>query len=183
MLISIWNGQWAEYRAEFIIMIYRSGLGYDVHAFKEGRKMILGGVEFESSFGLDGHSDADVLVHAIADACLGAMGLQDIGHFFPNDDMKWKDVSSLVFLKEISQKCNEIGAKIVNIDSTLVAEVPKINPRVEEMKTSIAQSLDIPVSRIGIKATTNELMGFVGRKEGIAALAVASLRMDRESID
>lgn len=158
-------------------------MGYDVHQFKDGRRMVLGGVEFDTDFGLDGHSDADVLIHAIADACLGALGLMDIGHFFPNTDMRWKDVSSLVFLEEIAKKANEMETTIINVDASVIAEVPKIYPRVDEMKTAIAQSLEIPTSRIGIKATTNETMGFVGRKEGIAAMAVASIRFNKEVID
>ena len=139
--------------------------------------MILGGVEFESDVGLDGHSDADVLVHAIADACLGALGLPDIGHYFPNTDNKWKDVSSLIFLREIAEKVKEMNACINNVDSTVIAEIPKIYPRLYEMKTAIAQSLEIDNSQVGIKATTNEKMGFVGRKEGIAAMAVAGIQL------
>ena len=165
------------------VMIYRTGIGYDVHSFAEGRKMVLGGVELDYHVGLDGHSDADVLIHAIADACLGALGLEDIGHFFPNTDPRWKDVSSLVFLREIRNKASQMETTIINVDSTVIAEAPKIYPHLGPMKAAVAEALGIPVERIGIKATTNEKMGFVGRKEGVAAFAVASIRFNSVSID
>ena len=149
------------------------GIGYDVHRFAENRPLILGGVEIPHSHGLDGHSDADVLCHAIADAVLGAMGKPDIGHYFPPGDPACKDISSL----KILEKCRELLAaenlSLVNIDSTLIAEAPKVLPHREAMQKNIGTSLGIPPSRVGIKATTNETMGFVGRKEGIAAMAVA----------
>lgn len=151
------------------------GIGYDVHALVPGRKLILGGVEIPHSKGLDGHSDADVLMHAICDALLGAMGLADIGHFFPNTDPRWKGVSSRVFLMEASKKARELGGKIVNIDSTLIAQEPKLSPHVVQMKANIASALGMPADKIGIKATTNEHLGFIGRSEGIAAMAVASV--------
>lgn len=137
--------------------------------------MFLGGIQFESPVGLDGHSDADALLHAIADALLGALGLEDIGHFFPNTDPQWRDARSLVFLKAIGEKIAERNARIVNIDSTVIAEIPKIYPRISEMKTEIATSLGIQTRQVGIKATTNERMGFVGRKEGVAAMATAAV--------
>ena len=151
------------------------GIGYDVHQFKEGRRLFLGGVEYDSPIGLDGHSDADVLLHAVADALLGALGKEDIGHFFPNTDPQWKDVRSVVFLEAIRGQVETMGARIVNIDATVIAETPKIYPRIGEMKTEIGRALAIDPTKIGIKATTNETMGFIGRKEGVAAMAVASV--------
>ena len=149
------------------------GIGYDVHRFAEGRPLILGGVEIPHTQGLDGHSDADVLCHAIADAVLGAMGKPDIGHYFPPGDPSCKDISSL----KILEKCRELLAaenlSLVNVDSTLIAEAPKVLPHREAMQRNIGDALGIPPGRVGIKATTNETMGFVGRKEGIAAMAVA----------
>jgi 2-C-methyl-D-erythritol 2,4-cyclodiphosphate synthase len=149
------------------------GIGYDVHRFSLGRPLILGGVEIPHTHGLDGHSDADVLCHAIADAVLGAMGKPDIGHYFPPGDPSCKGISSL----EILAKCCELLAlenlSLVNVDSTIVAESPKVLPHREAMQANIGNALGIPPSRVGIKATTNETMGFVGRKEGIAAMAVA----------
>jgi len=153
-----------------------TGIGYDVHRFAEGRPLVLGGVTIPHSHGLEGHSDADVLCHAIADAVLGAMGQPDIGHFFPPGDPACKDISSL----KILEKCREIaaaeGLEIINVDSTLVAEAPKVLPHRQAMQENIGRALGIPAQRVGIKATTNELMGFIGRKEGIAAMAVAELR-------
>jgi 2-C-methyl-D-erythritol 2,4-cyclodiphosphate synthase len=153
-----------------------TGIGYDVHRFAEGRPLVLGGVTIPHSHGLEGHSDADVLCHAIADAVLGAMGQPDIGHFFPPGDPACKNISSL----KILEKCREIaaaeGLEIVNVDSTLVAEAPKVLPHRQAMQENIGRALGIPAKRVGIKATTNELMGFIGRKEGIAAMAVAELR-------
>jgi len=152
-----------------------TGIGYDVHRFADGRLLVLGGVIIPHSQGLDGHSDADVLCHAVADALLGAMGQPDIGHFFPPDDPKCKDISSLKILK----KCRELAKKhnfsIINVDATLIAEAPKIMPHREAMRKNIGKALGLAPERVGIKATTNEGMGFVGRKEGIAALAVAEV--------
>lgn len=151
------------------------GIGYDVHALVEGRKLILGGVQIPHTKGLDGHSDADALMHAICDAILGALGEPDIGHFFPNTDPRWKGVPSKVFLEEAARQVGFRQGKIVNVDSTIIAQAPKIYPHIQEMKIRIAQALQISNQRIGIKATTNEHMGFVGREEGIAAMAVASV--------
>jgi 2-C-methyl-D-erythritol 2,4-cyclodiphosphate synthase len=151
------------------------GIGYDVHALVIGRKLILGGVEIPYAKGLDGHSDADALMHAICDALLGALGESDIGHFFPNTDPRWKGAPSRVFLHEAARLAAVRQAKLVNIDATLIAQAPKIFPYIAQMKTNIAQALEIPVEKVGIKATTNELMGFIGRGEGIAAMAVASV--------
>jgi 2-C-methyl-D-erythritol 2,4-cyclodiphosphate synthase len=149
------------------------GIGYDVHRFAEGRPLILGGVEIPHSHGLDGHSDADVLCHAIADAILGAMGKADIGHYFPPGDPTCKDISSLKILEKCRELLAEENLTLVNIDSTLIAEAPKVMPHREAMQKNIGAALGIPPQRVGIKATTNETMGFIGRKEGIAAMAVA----------
>ena len=151
------------------------GIGYDVHRFAEGRPLILGGVEIPHTHGLDGHSDADVLCHAIADALLGAIGERDIGHHFPNSDESVRGMSSLEILRRVAAVLHAAGSRPVNIDSTLIAEAPKIGPHVHAMRERIAASLNIPLPRVGVKATTNELLGFIGRGEGIAAIAVASV--------
>jgi 2-C-methyl-D-erythritol 2,4-cyclodiphosphate synthase len=151
------------------------GVGYDVHQLVAGRKLILGGVEIPHTKGLDGHSDADALMHAICDAILGALGEEDIGHFFPNTDPRWKGAPSKVFLQEAARQVTFKQGKIVNIDATVIAQAPKIYPFIREMKTRIAEALGISVEQVGVKATTNETMGFVGREEGIAAMAVASV--------
>lgn len=152
------------------------GIGYDVHRFAEGRKLILGGVEIPHEQGLLGHSDADVLCHAIADAILGAMAKPDIGFYFPPGDESCRDICSLKILEKCRELAAEEGFEIVNVDSTVVAEAPKVLPHRLAMQEKIAEALGISPNRVGIKATTNELMGFVGRKEGIAAMAVAQLR-------
>lgn len=149
------------------------GIGYDVHSLEEGRKLVLGGVEIPHERGLLGHSDADVLIHAICDAVFGAIGEKDIGHFFPNTDPRWKDCPSTTFLKEAAFQIKKLGGRIVNIDSSLVAEEPKIYPHIGPMKEKIAEALGISIRKVGIKATTNEKLGFLGRQEGIAAMAVA----------
>jgi 2-C-methyl-D-erythritol 2,4-cyclodiphosphate synthase len=136
---------------------------------------VLGGVTIQHTHGLDGHSDADVLCHAIADAVLGALGQPDIGYFFPPGDPACKDISSLKILEKCRELAAEAGVSLVNIDSTLVAEAPKVLPHRDAMRANIGAALGIPPERVGIKATTNETMGFVGRKEGIAAMAVAQV--------
>jgi 2-C-methyl-D-erythritol 2,4-cyclodiphosphate synthase len=151
------------------------GIGYDVHALIEGRKLILGGVEIPHTKGLDGHSDADALMHAICDAVLGALGESDIGHFFPNTDPRWKGAPSKVFLQEAAAQVFRRGGRIVNVDATVIAQAPKIFPHIAEMKKNIAAALGVPEKKIGIKATTNEKLGFAGREEGIAAMAVAGV--------
>ena len=153
-----------------------TGIGYDVHRFKEGRPLILGGVEIPHTHGLDGHSDADVLCHAIADAILGALGLPDIGYYFPPGDPACLNISSLKILEKAAALCAGQGFSLVNIDSTLVSEAPKVLPYREAMKENIGRALGLDPARVGIKATTNETMGFVGRREGIAAMAVAQVR-------
>ncbi len=156
-----------------------SGIGYDVHRFIEGRPLILGGVEIPHTHGLDGHSDADVLAHAIADAVLGAIGERDIGFHFPNSDQSIRGISSLEILRKAAALVTKKGGRIVNIDSTLIAEEPKISPHVAAMRANLAAALGLESPRVGVKATTNEGMGFLGRGEGIAAMAVASVEMDK----
>ncbi len=156
-------------------MFHRIGFGYDIHPLVEGRKLLLGGVEIPSLRGLDGHSDADVLLHALCDALLGAAGLPDIGHLFPNTDNAYKGISSLELLREVVRRLHEAGYAIGNADMTLIAEAPKIAPYVDQMRSIIADALRVPPSQVGIKATTNEGLGSLGRGEGIAAHAVTLL--------
>lgn len=151
------------------------GIGYDVHQLVAGRKLILGGVEIPHSKGLEGHSDADALMHAICDAVLGALGEEDIGHFFPNTEPRWKDAPSRVFLEEAARQVLQRSGRIVNVDATVIAQAPKLYPYLAGMKTNIADALGLRGTQVGIKATTNEWMGFIGREEGIAAMAVASV--------
>lgn len=153
----------------------RVGIGYDVHRLVEGRVLILGGVEIPYHLGLDGHSDADVLCHAVADAVLGALGERDIGHHFPNTDTSIRGISSLDILRKAAALLREQSAHLTNIDATLIAEAPKIAPHIAQMRENIAAALEVPAPGIGIKATTNEGLGFLGRGEGIAAMAVASV--------
>lgn len=151
----------------------RIGIGYDVHPFAEGRPLVLGGVHIPHERGLDGHSDADVLAHAIADALLGAAGQPDIGHLFPNSDPSIRGIASTRILEKVAEILKELGFFVANIDSTLIAEAPKIAPHLPAMRAALARALGISADQIGIKATTNERLGFVGREEGIAAMAVA----------
>lgn len=155
----------------------RVGIGYDVHPLVVGRKLILGGVEIVHPKGLDGHSDADVLMHAICDAILGALGEGDIGTFFPNTDPRWRGAASKIFLTEAARQVASREGMIINIDATVVAQQPKIASYVAGMKANIAEALGLNVTCVGIKATTNERLGFIGREEGIAALAVASVEL------
>jgi 2-C-methyl-D-erythritol 2,4-cyclodiphosphate synthase len=155
----------------------RCGIGYDVHRFAEGRPLILGGIEIPHVCGLLGHSDADVLCHAIADSILGALGDHDIGFYFPPGDESIEGISSLEILAEVRRIAERKMAWIHNIDSTLIAEAPRIMPHASAMKHAIAGALGIDPHQIGIKATTNEMMGFIGRREGIAAMAVASVEV------
>lgn len=152
---------------------FRVGQGYDVHRFESGRELWLGGVKLEYPLGLKGHSDADVLLHAISDALLGALALRDIGYHFPDNDPKYKGADSRQLLKEVVRLVLQKGYKVGNIDATIVAEQPKINPYVPAMQKVIAQLLSVEVDQVSIKATTNEQMGFTGRQEGILALATA----------
>ncbi|MFA5015250.1 MAG: 2-C-methyl-D-erythritol 2,4-cyclodiphosphate synthase [Actinomycetota bacterium] len=154
----------------------RVGLGYDVHAFQRGRKLVLGGVKIDHPLGLAGHSDADVLVHAVMDAILGACGLGDIGIHFPDSDMKYKDISSLTLLDEVRKKMEEKGFSIINLDSILIMQNPKVSPYIGEMKKNLAGTLKIDEADINIKATTTEGLGFCGREEGIAAKCIVMLK-------
>ncbi len=151
------------------------GIGYDAHKLVEGRKLILGGVELAHPKGLEGHSDADVLMHAICDAILGALGEGDIGHFFPNTDPRWMNAPSKLFLQEALRQVGFHDGRIVNVDATVIAQQPKIAPHIHAMKLHVSQALGLNPRRVGIKATTNEHLGFIGREEGIAAMAVAAV--------
>ncbi|MCE0484199.1 MAG: 2-C-methyl-D-erythritol 2,4-cyclodiphosphate synthase [Methylacidiphilales bacterium] len=155
----------------------RVGIGYDVHPLVEGRKLFLGGIELAHHKGLEGHSDADVLIHALADAILGALGAGDIGHHFPNTDERWRGVSSLIFLREIRALLEKRGAVLENIDASVIAEAPKIAPHLDKMKAKLGEALGLATDRINLKATTNEKLGFAGRGEGIAAMAVACVTL------
>lgn len=150
----------------------RIGHGYDVHKLVEGRKCIIGGVDIPSELGLLGHSDADVLLHAISDAVLGAAAMGDIGHLFPDTDDKWKGADSLKLLEEVVRQVNERGYKIINIDSTILAQVPKMAPYILDMRKNIAKACNVDVDLVSVKATTEEGLGFTGAKQGIAAHAV-----------
>lgn len=156
----------------------RIGNGYDIHQLVEGRPLILGGVQIEHSLGLKGHSDADVLTHAIMDALLGALSLGDIGHYFPPTDPKWAGADSLKLLEQVHQLILDRGWQIGNIDSVVVAERPKLKPHIEAMRDRISQVLNLNPELIGIKATTNEKLGPVGQEQGICSYAVALLTSD-----
>lgn len=151
----------------------RIGNGYDVHRLVAGRKLILGGVEIDHPTGLDGNSDADVLLHALCDAILGACGAGDIGQHFPDTNSQWTGVSSLLLLEKVAGICKDKGYSVVNTDSVVVAQRPKLAPHLDRMKTNIADALDLDPDRVNLKATTTEQLGFAGREEGIAAYAVA----------
>ena len=154
---------------------FRVGMGFDTHQFAEGRKLMLGGVEIPHNRGLLGHSDADVLLHAVCDAILGAVGEGDIGQHFPNSDPRWKDCPSMVFVRESVALATARGYRVSNIDVVILAEQPKIGPHVQAMRSCLAQALDVPEDCVGIKATTMETMGCIGREEGMVAQAVALL--------
>jgi 2-C-methyl-D-erythritol 2,4-cyclodiphosphate synthase len=157
------------------------GIGYDTHRLATGRKLILGGVEISGERGLDGHSDADVLTHAVIDALLGAAGMGDIGERFPDTDERWRDADSVMLLETVVASIGDAGHEIVNVDCTLVMEAPKLGARKQAIRARLAAALGLPEARVNIKATTGEGIGFVGRGEGIAALATASLLADRRS--
>ena len=156
-------------------MGFRIGNGYDIHRLVEGRPLILGGVEIPHTVGLLGHSDADVLTHAIMDAMLGAISLGDIGHYFPPTDPQWAGADSLVLLKQVNQLVQERGWVIGNLDSVIVAERPKLKPHIQRMQAKLSEVLGIKLDQISVKATTNEGLGPVGREEGIAVHAVVLL--------
>jgi len=172
------SGPGANDPVSLSLMDLRIGQGYDIHPFAVGRHLVLGGVEIAHDRGLDGHSDADVLLHAIADAVLGAAGLGDIGVYFPPSDERWRGASSLDLLGRVAGVARESGWSVVNVDATLIAEKPRIMAHVPTMKAHIAAALAIDAGAVGVKATTNEKLGALGREEGIAALAVALLRRD-----
>lgn len=153
----------------------RFGTGYDVHRLIEGRDLILGGVKIEHTIGLDGHSDADVLVHAIMDAMLGALALGDIGKHFPDTDQRYKGISSIELLKCVNALINEEGYTVSNIDSTIVAQKPKLASFIEAMRQNIADALKCDISRVSVKATTTEKLGFEGEELGISAQAVCAI--------
>jgi 2-C-methyl-D-erythritol 2,4-cyclodiphosphate synthase len=156
----------------------RCGIGYDVHRLAKGRRLILGGVEIAHSRGLEGHSDADVLSHAIADALLGAIAAGDIGQHFPNTDESIRGISSIQILRHVTALLAKNKARATNVDVTILAEAPKITPHIPAMRKIIAQAIGVHESRIGIKATTNEGLGAIGRSEGIAAMAVAMVEQE-----
>jgi 2-C-methyl-D-erythritol 2,4-cyclodiphosphate synthase len=155
---------------------FRIGHGYDIHRLVPGRPLVLGGVRFDTDYGLDGHSDADCLTHAICDALLGAAGLPDIGHFFPNTDPAWKDIDSQVLLQRVWAEIGRLGYEIANLDATVIAEKPRIAPQIPAMKAVLAKSTGLMADEIGLKATTNEGIGDLGRGLAIAAHAVCLLR-------
>lgn len=157
-------------------MNFRIGHGYDIHRLVSGRRLVLGGVTFDTDYGLEGHSDADCLTHAICDAILGAAGLPDIGHFFPPSDPAYKDIDSQHLLQQVRGEVTKLGYDIVNIDASLIAEKPKIAPRIAEMKSALARSTGLTADEIGLKATTNEGVGDLGRGLAIAAHAVVLLK-------
>ena len=155
---------------------FRIGHGYDIHRLVPGRPLVLGGVKFDTDYGLEGHSDADCLTHAICDAILGAAGLPDIGHFFPNTDPAFKNIDSQKLLQRVVAEIRKLGFDVVNLDATVIAEKPKIAPRLAAMKAALAQSTGLLPGEIGLKATTNEGVGDLGRGLAIAAHAVALLK-------
>ena len=156
----------------------RCGIGYDIHRLGQNRKLILGGVEIPYLLGLEGHSDADVLSHAVADALLGAICAGDIGQHFPNTDESIRGISSLDILKRVAQMLTDKKARIVNLDATVIAEAPKLAPHIGEMRKRLAETLGVSDAQISIKATTNERLGPIGRGEGISAMAVATVEQD-----
>lgn len=156
-------------------MKFRVGHGYDVHKLVEDRKLIIGGVEIPHSKGLLGHSDADVLAHAICDALLGAAALGDIGKHFPDNDDRYKDIDSLVLLEKVCELIRNKGYEISNVDSTILAQAPKLKPYIDEMRSKLAKAMKLDIDELSVKATTEERLGFTGREEGIAAHAVVLL--------
>jgi 2-C-methyl-D-erythritol 2,4-cyclodiphosphate synthase len=159
-------------------MDIRTGIGFDVHKFEKKRKLILGGVEIPYEFGLKGHSDADVLLHALTDAVLGAAGLGDIGEHFPDNDDKYKNIQSFILLKKAYGLVKESGFTLSNADIIVIAEKPKLSPYKNQIKSNIAEYLNVDPSRINVSATTTEKLGFTGRKEGIASLCTVLLIKD-----
>jgi 2-C-methyl-D-erythritol 2,4-cyclodiphosphate synthase len=155
-----------------------TGIGYDSHRLKAGRRLVIGGVEIPGALGLDGHSDADVLAHALIDALLGAAGLGDIGEHFPDTDERWRDADSIGLLRAASEMVSAAQLSVVNVDCTVIMEAPKLAPHRQAIRERLAAALGLEVQRVNVKASTGERMGFVGRGEGVAALAVATLRSE-----
>lgn len=162
---------------------YRVGLGFDFHPFVEGRPLILGGVEIPHARGLQGHSDADAVLHALADALLGAAGLKDVGSYFPDSDERFREISSLLLLEKVQRLIRGKGFQVANVDMVVIAEEPRIAPHVEAMRSAIGRVLHLDSSLIGIKATTMEQHGVIGRREGIAAQAVVLLRRVEQDLE
>jgi 2-C-methyl-D-erythritol 2,4-cyclodiphosphate synthase len=156
--------------------VTRAGIGYDCHRLADGRRLVIGGVEIPHERGLDGHSDSDVLAHAVIDALLGAAGLGDIGEHFPDTDERWRDADSIVLLETVVGMVGATGLEVENIDCTVMMEAPKLAPHRQAIRATLARALGLEAERVNVKATTGERIGFVGRGEGVAALAVASLR-------
>lgn len=165
----------STYKQEVRMIPIRMGTGYDVHQLTKGRKLILGGVEIEHTLGLLGHSDADVLVHAIMDAMLGALALGDIGKWFPDTDEKYRGCSSIWLLNQVGHLIKEHGYRVGNMDAVIIAQAPKCAPYIEKMRQNIAETLGLELDQVSVKATTEEKLGFTGRQEGIASQAVVSL--------
>lgn len=163
-------------------MNIRIGYGYDVHQLEEGREFWLGGVRLEHTHGAQGHSDADVLIHAICDALLGAANLRDIGHHFPDTNLQYRGIDSKLLLREVMQLLRQHGYELGNIDATVCLEVPKVNPHIPAMQACLAEVMDVAEADISLKATTSEKMGFVGRKEGIAAHAVVLVQRMQKTL-
>lgn len=155
----------------------RIGTGFDVHAFVAGRPLYIGGIEIPHSKGLLGHSDADVLIHAMVDSILGALAMGDIGQHFPPSDPKWKGARSIEFLKYANRLVHERGGQILSLDSTVICEAPKMSPHIEQIRKYLAEALELSLDRVHVKATTTEKLGFTGREEGIAAQAVCLLNL------
>jgi len=160
---------------------YRIGEGIDVHPFREDRPLILGGVRISAQGGLDGHSDADAVLHAVTDAILGALGAGDIGEYFPSTDQRWRGADSRVFITEAIRLMRERGGRLENVDITVLTEIPKLSPHRAAMRENIAAMLEIDTQRVNVKATTTDKLGFLGRREGLCAVAVALLAFDGEN--
>ena len=161
--------------------MFRCGIGFDIHRFAEGRRLVLGGVEIAHALGLCGHSDADVLCHALADALLGAVAAGDIGQHFPDTDPQWKGADSLKLLARCAAIVREQGGRLLNVDATVMAEQPKLAPHAARMRANIASAVGLPVDSVSVKATTLERLGALGRQEGIAAMAVAAVEMPKKA--
>ena len=173
----IWISFVIRHSSFVIRLMIRSGIGYDIHRFGDGLKLILGGVEIAHARGLEGHSDADVLSHAIADALLGAIGAGDIGQHFPNTDESIRGISSMEILKRVVSLLNDRNARVINVDATVIAEAPTIAPHVPAMRKEISTAIGVSESDVSVKATTNETLGPIGQGEGIAAIAIATVEL------